>query len=121
MSEMKRRIESMERRIESLQTQMSDGFARIDAKFEQMDGRSGQVDKRLHALTVEQARARGDIEWLKENMLTRGEYREGMSLLLGRLDGIAGTMEGMRYSMAKQNNRLDDHETRISRIEGGGA
>jgi len=71
----------------------------------------------LHNVLVEQARARGDIEWLKENMVTRGEYKAGMDQLLGKLDGIAGKIEDSRYDSAKNLVRLDEHERRIRALE----
>ncbi len=73
-----------------------------------------KIDGHFHAMAVEQARARGDIEELKRDMVTRSEFHSVMNLVLTRLDGIAGSLADMRYDMAKQNHRLDDLEARPS-------
>jgi len=111
-SDMGRSIESVGAAVEALHEDLRLFRDHNAAEFE-------RVDVRLHALTVEQARARGDIESLKENSATRGELRAGVDLIMNRLDGLAGKMDDMRYYMAKQNDRLDGHETRITRLESG--
>ena len=52
-----------------------------------------RIDTQLYAVIVEQSRARGDIEWLKENMLTRGEFQTGMRKMMNHLDGLAGLIK----------------------------
>ncbi len=79
--------------------------------------RLGSVEHILRKVVVEQAHARGDIEWLKENTVTRTEYRAGMDQILGKLDGIAGKIEDSRYGSAKNLDRLDEHERRIRALE----
>jgi hypothetical protein len=82
-----------------------------------VDQRLGTVETTLRNVVVEQSRARGDIEWLKENSVTRGEFKSGLDLILTRIDGLAGKFEDSRYGSAKNADRIDDHERRISAIE----
>jgi hypothetical protein len=87
---------------------------------ERLDGH----DVWLRGITTEQARARGDIEWLKENMVSRGEFRAAMDQLLGRFDGFASKFDEFRLRWAVQSDtlsqhhhRLEDHEKRLSILE----
>jgi hypothetical protein len=90
---------------------------RMDSEFARIDGRLASHDEGLRAVRIEQARARGDIEWLKENMLTRGEFQTSMSFLLGRFDAFLAKWDDTRYHLAKHGEQLVDHAGRLSRLE----
>ncbi len=112
--------EAMRHDIDAIKTQltsMTETLARQGELHAGHDRRFDSVEKTLHNVVVEQARARGDIEWLKDNMLTRTEHKTDMNLILNRLDGIAGKIEDSRYDSAKNLNRIDDHERRIRALE----
>jgi len=76
-----------------------------------------RIDALLLDIVADQARARGDIEWLKTNTVTRDEFKNGISLILDRFDALAGKFEDSRYGSAKNADRLDEHEKRISALE----
>jgi hypothetical protein len=84
---------------------------------EDMQAQFDRIDALLHNVVVEQARARGDIEWLKANSMTRDEFKNYFGLILDRLDGLSGKFEDARYGSAKNAERLSDHETRLQRLE----
>lgn len=105
--------EDMRHALTAVRTEIAGVAERLDGHDRRFDG----VDKTIRSIAVEQARARGDIEWLKDNMVTRTEYKAGMDLILGKLDGIAGKLEDSRYDSAKNLVRLDEHERRIKALE----
>lgn len=49
--------------------------------------------------------------YIKTNLVTRDEFHS-------RLDAFAGRVDDQDYSTAKTRARLDDHETRLTRLEG---
>lgn len=89
----------------------------VELRLDKVEHRLTTVEATLHNVVVEQARARGDIEWLKGNMLTRDEFRTAFGVIIGHLEGLAGKFEDSRYSSAKNAERLDEHEKRIAALE----
>jgi hypothetical protein len=120
MAGMGRRLDGIDHRLEGVEHRLDGVEHRLDGVEHRLDGveqRLGSVESTLHNVVVEQARARGDIEWLRGNSVTRDEYKSGVNLILNRLDGLAGMIEDSRYGSAKNVARLDDHEKRISALE----
>jgi len=96
----------MQLQLDGIKTELSGVQRRLDG-----------VEKTVRNVVVEQARARGDIEWLKINSMTRDEFKNYFGLILDRLDGLSGKFEDARYGSAKNGERLNDHEVRLQRLE----
>ncbi|MFI5361785.1 MAG: hypothetical protein ACHQ49_07425 [Elusimicrobiota bacterium] len=116
-SELQLYKELMSAESSRVRAELKQSKERMESELARMDGQFAAHDDGLRALRIEQARARGDIEWLKENMLTRGEFQASMNFLIGRFDAFLGKWDDNRYHVAKQGERLDDHEKRLTRIE----
>jgi hypothetical protein len=107
-------MDEMRQLIESVKSELK---TEISLFKEQVSSEFVRVDERLRALTVEQARARGDIEWLKGNMVTRDEFKSSINLILGRFDSFAKKWDNNGYHLAKHGEQLVDHEKRLAHIE----
>lgn len=96
-----------------LKSEITGVWTELGRVNERLDGH----DAWLRGITTEQARARGDIEWLKENMVSRGEFKSGMSQIMGRFDGFASLFDEFRLRWAVQSDTLAQHHQRLSALE----
>ncbi|OGR98123.1 MAG: hypothetical protein A2V88_06140 [Elusimicrobia bacterium RBG_16_66_12] len=127
-TELKADIAAVRTEIGSLRsefkTELKSEITGVRAELGRVNKRLDGHDVWLRGITTEQARARGDIEWLKENMVSRGEFKSAMNQIMGRFDGFASLFDEFRLrwavqsdTLAQHHHRRDDHEKRLSALE----
>lgn len=116
--------DEMKKLILAVKTELKADIVSVRTELDRVNERWDARDGWLRGITTEQARARGDIEWLKENMISRGEFRAAMDQILGRFDGFASKSDEFRLrwsvqsdTLTRHHHRLEDHEKRLSALE----
>jgi len=107
------RFESNDKRFDS----MDQRFDGMDKRFDRMDKRFDTLEATVRNIAIEQARARGDIEDLKENMVTKSEFRSHTAIVVSHLEAFASQMEAFRRQSIIMGDMLMDHQDRIVRLE----
>jgi chromosome segregation ATPase len=97
-------------------------FQKIDARFEKMDSRFDKMDARFDRMAVQVAQLTGDVAELK--IATKSDIASLKNDIFQKIDGFLPVVENARKqkevsdaSFWRHEERLDDHEGRLSRLE----
>lgn len=74
------------------------------------------LQETMHRTMIAVAQMKGDIADIKQTMATKDD----IARLTGQIEGLAHKVDE-RLDWAKHQVRIDDHEARLKRLEGGRA
>jgi chromosome segregation ATPase len=134
----KKAVADLTKTVGDLAKAVHDGFARVDQRFEQVDRRFEQVDRRFgkaddrfdslegiaRRTAIQVAKLTGDVSDIKVTIATKMATKDDLSLIHTRLDAFLPEIEASRRERALHSdaymlhqNRLNQHERRLSRLE----
>lgn len=101
----------------------------VEVHLKGIDNRLNGIDTRLHGIEVEGRETRkvlrnvaiavtklgasldGITSYMKENLVTKDEFH-------GRVDAFVRKQDEMRFDWGQHHIRLDNHDKRLTRLEG---
>lgn len=116
------RLDHVQGRLDGVEGRLDN----VQGQLENVQGRLDHVESDLHeikdllktsfrsfaaSLTSANARLADLTEYVHDKLVTRVEFHD-------RMDGFAGKVDDMRYDWAKHHARLNDHDKRLTRLEG---
>jgi chromosome segregation ATPase len=108
--------------IDELRTEMATGFATIDKRFESNDARLNSMNARFDAMdarfdAMDARFQRVDEEFVKVRAQIKAEGETTRRHFEIMVEKITDSVKIVAEAAAHHTARLDDHETRLQRLE----
>ena len=108
--------------IDELRTEMQSGFKKVDERFNEIDGRfnkiderSSQVDDNFKSIDKQFKKIDDEFAKIRAEMKAEGETTRRHFDIVG--ESIRDSVQIVAEGNAHHTSRLDNHETRIKRLE----
>jgi archaellum component FlaC len=109
--EMKRELHGVKADIGEVKKRLGRIEANLGGVTSGIDELKSMVRRIASTLTKTNADVNEFKEYAHENFVTKGEFHS-------RMDGLSGKVDDMRFDWSKHQVRLDDHDKRMTKLEG---